>query len=374
MAAQAPPNQISFNIDDGVIDNFPDGQQQITFNTDIQRATDFGFNFTRLDYINPNNNNKGSFVVEIDFFNGVVGQQPFTTWQLTLQNLLDANATMLNTRFCADLKKDLMCATTSLSANGAVETLRKFMRDVFDENTLKTPLNTLLTNFKDFSPPPGETIVDGVLSSPGHNFAIPGNNIPINAIYFRDSGPKSSSVDTTCSENPLVNPDPLHPNVLTVDVIKNALNGNVNCKFTKFTIANMKDPETNSNKLAFYSPRYVKFSRECYSAFYGVNVNALEMSLDTRRVDDNHKHVLCDVSIIHRHAAEETVANFMQVGCFMENTGPGGFGTLNGNVPSHQYTEITAVGRPLNTYDNGSTPNTFLNNISGLFIFILSFF
>jgi chemotaxis protein histidine kinase CheA len=374
MAAQAPPNQITFNIDAGegqYSDNFPNGQQAAGFNTDIQGAIDFGFNFTRLDYINPNNNNKGSFVVNIEFFNGLVGQPGFATWQLTLENLLDAGDTILKTRFCADLKKDLMCATTSLSANGAVETLRKFMRDVFDENTLKTPLNTLLTNFKDFSPPPGETIVDGVLSSPGHNFAIPPAHIPVDAIYFRDSGPKSSSVDTTCSENPLDNPlgnpNP-HPNVLTVDVIKNALNGNVNRKFTKFTIANMKDPATNSNKWAFYSPRYVNFTRECYSAFYGVNVNALEMSLNTRRVDNNHKHVLCDVRIKHRFPAgsdEETVANFTHVGCFMENTGPGGFGTLNGNVPSHQYTEITAGGRRLTNGRIGSTPNTFLNNISG---------
>ena len=226
MAAPGPPaNQFRFDTTagDGFNDNFSNGQQA-NFEQNILTANDFGFDFTRIVY-NPPNNTKGSFVVNIEFFNQVPGQQqPFATWQLTLQDLLDADFEFLTKRSCADFKKDLMCATTSLSANGAIETLIKFMRGVFRDEILRSPLQLLLHDVKDYSPPPGEIIVKGVLSSPGHYFAIPDGHLPMNAIYFRDSGPKANSVDGMCRENPFP-PPPLPPPLppppgLTVDVVK----------------------------------------------------------------------------------------------------------------------------------------------------------
>ena len=375
---------ISFKVHDpNKNDHFASGDK-IPFYQNLSKATQFGFEYVSC----TNDQNKYDFGINMCFYNdstltgtdvqenkGKWRQNPDAMYRLNLLEILDVtdDREILIKRDLLDIVKDLTNAKIRVSMNGAKEILRKFAKDVYREDLLNKTLDELLNTFKYGLPPsPEQMTIKGVLSRDGrHDFTIPDEEQGASKIAFRDSGPKSETVDPNFANNLIIksNIDLLELLKLDIGIIHN--------KITQYTIGNHKDPASNVTTNAWMSCLFNNFLPSFYSPFVGSTTDKLSLGLYTRRTKtaaaaapDTHKLFVCDVEIIHntpppRGAPNPTLytthVEYNNVLCDMNQTNRNGFshdGTTN-----HKYSDIK--GDVLLIGSGAKTSKAFFDDIAG---------
>ena len=365
-------------------DSFASGIKD-RFYADLINANQFGFEYVSC----TNNQNKYDFGINMCFYNNadltgtdVQGNKgtwitpPNAMYGLNLLGMLDAtdDYETLIKRDLVDKMKDLTCAKIRVSMNGAKEILRKFAKDVYREDLLNKTLDELLNTFKYGLPPSPEQItIKGVLSRGGkHNFTIPEKERGAYQLAYRDSGPRSDTVDPNfTSEVKIMSNN-------SIVVLLNRANGIINNKITQYTIGNHKDPASNVTTDAWMSCLFNNFKPSFYSPFIGSTTDKLSLGLYTRRTKlsanpvDNHKLFVCDVEIIHKTtpppAARDarlytTHIEYNNVLCDMTKTTIAGFKSMSDGSTNHKYSTIN--GDVTQIAIGPKTSKAFFDDIAG---------
>ena len=367
-------------------DHFASGNKN-RFYDHLRAANQFGFEY--VSCTNDNTPDKYDFGINMCFYNdqyitgtnvqgnkGIWLQHPNAMYRLNLLEILDVtdDREILIIRDLFDTLKDLTNAKIRVSMNGAKETLRKFVKDVYREDLLNKTLDELSNTFKYGLPPsPEQMTIKGVLSRGGkHNFTIPENERGTSRLAYRDSGPRSDTVDPNFTIRAKISSNNSIFNLLS------QVDGIIDNKITQYTIGNHKDPASNVTTDAWMSCLFNNLKPSFYSRFIGSTTDKLSLGLYTRRTKtdagpDTHKLFVCDVEIIHntpppRGAPNQSLyttrVEYNNVLCDMTQTNRTGFKSMSdGRSTSHIYSNIDGTDK--RCIDGAQTSKAFFDDIAG---------